>query len=348
MRELNRLGVTGAIDAGGGFQNYPEDYQVIGKLSEASELTVRVAYNLFTQKPKGEKADFLNWAKTSKYQQGDDYFRQPRPDMPPEMEHELEDVVRILAQNRWPWRLHATYDETISRALDAFEAVNQEIPFSGLNWFFDHAEMISDQSIERTAAFGGGIAVQHRMAYQGEYFVERYGLGAAEATPPIARMFNAGVKVSAGTDATRVASYNPWVSLAWLVTGKSVGGFRLYPARNCLDRETALRMWTKNVTWFSNEEGRKGRIQVGQLADLIVPDRDYFSCAEDEIADTTSQLTIVGGKVVYGGGSVPVPGLGRRRSAASELAGAFAERERGRRDALQLFFATARRLRTTP
>jgi hypothetical protein len=115
-------------------------------------------------------------------------------------------------------------------------------------------------------------------------------------------MLEKGVKVSAGTDATRVASYNPWVSLAWLVTGKTVGGLTIYPRRNCLDRETALRMWTENVTWFSNEEGRKGRIQVGQLADLIVPDRDYFACAEDDIADTTSELTIVGGRIVYGGG----------------------------------------------
>ena len=112
---------------------------------------------------------------------------------------------------------------------------------------------------------------------QGEYFVERYGPGAAEATPPIVRMLEKGIHVSAGTDATRVVSYNPWVSLAWLVTGKTVGGLRLYPQRNCLDRETALRMWTENVTWFSNEEGRKGRIQVGQLADLIVPDRDFFA-----------------------------------------------------------------------
>jgi predicted amidohydrolase YtcJ len=318
MRELNRLGVTGAIDAGGGFQNYPEDYEVIRKLSEAGQLTIRLAYNLFTQKPKGEKADFLNWTKTSRYKQGNDYFRhngggemlvfsaadfedfrQPRPDMPPEMESELEDVVRILAENRWPWRLHATYDETISRALDVFERVNQDIPFDGLNWFFDHAETISDESIERIAALSGGIAVQHRMAYQGEYFVERYGFRAAEATPPIARMMAAGVKVSAGTDATRVASYNPWVSLAWLVTGRTVAGFRLYPPRNCLDRETALRMWTENVTWFSNEDGKKGRIQVGQFADLMVPDRDYFSCAEDEIADATSLLTMVGGKIVY-------------------------------------------------
>src|ERR1700674_3545789 len=321
MRELNRLGVTGAIDAGGGFQNYPEDYAVIQKLSDEGQLTIRLGYNLFTQKPKGEKDDFLNWTKTSKYKQGNDYFRhngagemlvfsaadfedfrQPRPDMRPEMEGELEAVVRILAENRWPWRLHATYDETISRALDVFERVNQDTPLEGLNWFFDHAETISDQSIDRIAALGGGIAVQHRMAYQGEYFVERYGRGAAEATPPVAKMLSKGVHVSAGTDATRVASYNPWVSLAWLVTGMTVGGLRLYPQRNCLDRETALRMWTENVTWFSNEEGRKGRIEVGQFADLIVPDRDFFSCAETEIADTASDLTVVGGRIVYGAG----------------------------------------------
>jgi predicted amidohydrolase YtcJ len=335
MRELNRLGVTGAIDAGGGFQNYPEDYAVIQKLSDEGQLTVRLAYNLFTQKPKNEKQDFLNWTKTSKYKQGTDYFRHngagemlvfsaadfedfrvPRPDMPPEMEGELEGVVRILAQNRWPWRLHATYDETISRALDVFEKVDQDTPLEGLHWFFDHAETISDRSIDRIAALGGGIAVQHRMAYQGEYFVERYGFGAAEATPPIKKIMDRGVKISAGTDATRVASYNPWVSLAWLVTGMTVAGLRLYPQRNCLDREAALRMWTENVTWFSNEEGKKGRIQAGQFADLIVPDRDFFSCSESEIADTTSDLTVVGGSIVYGAGdfkvldsSVPPPAM---------------------------------------
>ncbi len=321
MRELNRLGVTGAIDAGGGSQNYPDDYAVVRSLDEARQLTIRLAYNLFTQKPKGEKDDFLNWVKTSTYKQGNEYFRhngagemlvfsaadfedfrQPRPEMPAEMERELEDVVRILATNRWPWRLHATYDQTISRAIDVYERVARDIPLHGLNWFFDHAETISDRSMDRIAALGGGIAIQHRMAYQGEYFVERYGLAAAAATPPFARMLSKGIRVSAGTDATRVASYNPWVSLAWLVTGKTVGGLRLYPERNCLDRETALRMWTENVTWFSNEEGKKGRIEVGQLADLIVPDRDYLSCPETEIADITAHLTVVGGEIVYGAG----------------------------------------------
>jgi len=321
MRELNRLGVTGVIDAGGGSQNWPDDYRVVQDLDAAGELTVRFAYNLFTQKPGKEKQDFLAWTAGSAYKQGGDYFRhngagemlvfsaadfedfrQPRPELGPAMEGELEEVVRILAQNRWPWRMHATYDETISRALDVFERVDKDVPLAGLNWFFDHAETISDKSIDRVAALGGGIAVQHRMAYQGEYFVERYGARAAEATPPIARMLARGVKVSAGTDATRVASYNPWVSLAWMITGRTVAGLQVTPQRNCLDRETALRMWTENVTWFSNEEGRKGRIEVGQLADLVVPDRDFFGCPEAEIADIASLLTVVGGRIVWAAG----------------------------------------------
>ena len=321
MRELNRLGVTSVIDAGGGFQNYPEDYEVVQKLSDAGQLTVRIAYNLFTQKPKREKDDFLRWTAGSSYKQGNDYFRhngagemlvfsaadfedfrQPRPEMPAGMEDDLEGVVRILAQNRWPWRMHATYDETIRRALDVFERVNRDVPLAGLHWFFDHAETISEASIDRIAALGGGVAVQHRMAYQGEYFVERYGAAAAEATPPVARMLAKGVHVSAGTDATRVASYNPWVSLAWLITGRTVAGLQLTPQRNCLDRETALRMWTEKVAWFSDEEGRKGVIRAGALADLTVPDRDFFACPESDIADTTALLTVVGGKVVYGAG----------------------------------------------
>lgn len=321
MRDLNRLGVTSVIDAGGGYQNYPEDYEVIQKLHDEGQLTIRIAYNLFTQKAGAEKEDFLRWTSSAKYHQGDDYFRlngagemlvfsaadfedfrMPRPDMPANMEGDLEGVIRILAQNRWPWRLHATYDETISRSLDVFEKVNRDIPLEGIHWFFDHAETVSDKSIDRIAALGGGIAFQHRMAYQGEYFVERYGARAAEATPPFKRVLEAGVKTSAGTDATRVASYDPWVSLSWLVTGKTLGGLGLYPQRNLLDRETALRMWTENTTWFSNEEGRKGRIETGMLADLAVLDRDYFNVPGDEIRQITSVLTIVDGKPVYGAG----------------------------------------------
>jgi len=319
MRELNRLGVTSVIDAGGGFQNYPDDYRIIEELHRDGELTIRIAYNLFTQKPKHELEDFASWAKQVVPGQGDDSYRHngagemlvysaadyedfqvERPEMGPSMESELEPVIRLLAQNRWPWRLHATYNESITRALDVFAKVDREIPLNGLHWFIDHAETIDDRNIERIAALGGGIAVQHRMAYQGEYFVERYGYRAAERTPPIRRMIDMGVPVGAGTDATRVASYNPWVSLSWLVTGTTVGGLAIYPTTNRLDRETALRLWTEANTWFSSEPGKKGQIKEGQLGDLAVLSGDYFSAPDDGIQDITSVLTLLGGRIVHG------------------------------------------------
>lgn len=277
MRELNRLGVTSAIDAGGGFQNYPDDYQVIGDLHQRNQMTVRIAYNLFTQRPKHEVDDFRKWTAGTKLFQGDQTLRlngagemltfsaadfedflEPRPDLDGVLESELEEVVRLLAEQRWPFRLHATYNESIERFLNVFEKVNRDIPFNGLHWFFDHAETITDRNIERVAALGGGIAIQHRMAFQGEYFVDRYGAEAARRTPPVRRMLELGVPVGAGTDATRVASFNPFVSLYWLVSGRTVGGLGLYPGKNCMSREEALRLYTQGSSWFSTEDGTKG------------------------------------------------------------------------------------------
>lgn len=319
MRELNRLGVTSVIDAGGGFQNFPEDYAIVDELAREGQLTVRIAYNLFTQNKGAELKDFQSWTQQITPGDGDDFYRhngagemlvfsaadfedflEPRPELADGMEDELEKVVRHLVSQRWPFRLHATYDESISRMLDVFEKVNREIPFDGLHWMFDHAETITPRNIERVKALGGGIAIQHRMAFQGEYFVDRYGADAARQTPPVARMLDMGVPVGAGTDATRVASYNPWTALYWLVSGCTVGGLRLTGPEGQLSRDVALELWTAGSAWFSNEQAKKGRIQAGQLADLAVLSGDYFSVNEDEIRSLESVLTVVAGKVVYG------------------------------------------------
>jgi predicted amidohydrolase YtcJ len=318
FRELNRFGITSVIDAGGGFQNYPDDYGVVNELHRNGELSLRLAYNLFTQKPKQELSDFQSWTKMTKHGDGDDFYRVngagemlvfsaadfedflvPRPDLLPVMESELKAVIRHLVENRWPFRLHATYNETIERALNVYENVNREIAFDGLHWFFDHCETISDRNIERVKALGGGIAVQDRMAFQGEYFVKRYGAEQAKRTPPIRRMLEIGVPVGAGTDATRVSSYNPYLSLYWLVTGKTIGGLGLYPKENRLDRAEALKLYTMGSSWFSTEDGKKGALAPGQLADLAVLSADYFSIPDEEIKQLESVLTIVGGKIVY-------------------------------------------------
>jgi len=321
MRELNRLGVTSCIDAGGGFQNYPDDYEIIRHLHERREMTVRIAYNLFTQKPKQEKDDFARWMKMTKPGDGDPFLRmngagemlvfsaadfedflEPRPDLSPTLETELEEVVLALASNGWPFRLHATYDESISRFLDVFERVNKEVPIHDLHWFMDHCETISDRNLDRVAAMGGGIAIQHRMAFQGEYFVDRYGAKAAERTPPVRRMLETGIPVGAGTDATRVANYNPFNSLWWLVTGRTLGGLQLYPDENRLSREEALGLYTAGSAWFSGEQAQKGILSPGFAADLVVTSEDYFNIAEDRIRDLVSVLTVVDGKPVYAAG----------------------------------------------
>ncbi len=318
MRELNRLGVTSAIDAGGGGQNYPGDYAVIRDLARRGQMTVRVGYDLFAQKAGEELGDYERWIDMTRPGDGDEFLRmlgagenltwaaadfenflEPRPELVASMEAQLEPIVRLLAEKRWPFRIHATYDESISRFLSAFERVNREVPLRGLHWFIDHAETISDRNLERVRALEGGIAIQHRMAFQGEYFVSRYGKDAAARTPPIRRMLELGLPVGAGTDATRVASYNPWVCLGWLVSGRTLGGTVLYPDASRLERDEALRLWTRGSAWFSSEEAEKGALVPGQLADLAVLSKDFFSVPEAEIQTIESVLTIVGGEVVF-------------------------------------------------
>ena len=319
MRELNRLGLTSCIDAGGGFQNYPEDYEVIEHLHSEGEMTVRIAYNLFTQNKGQELQDFQKWSNIITPYSGDNFLRhngagemlafsaadfedflQPRPDMAGNMEKDLGEVVRFLVEQRWPFRLHATYDETIDRALNVFESINQDTKFNNLRWFFDHAETVSEKSMERIKALGGGIAIQHRMAFQGEYFVDRYGKDAAKHTPPIRKMLELGVPVGGGTDATRVASYNPWVSLYWMVTGKTIGGLGLYDDSNILEREEALRLWTQGSAYKSNEETVKGALAPGMYADAAVLSADFLTIPDEDIKSISAVLTIVGGQIVYG------------------------------------------------
>lgn len=318
QRELNRLGITSVIDAGGGGQNYPDDYEVIRELHKRGEMTLRIAYNLFAQEKGAEFDDYERWVGMVKPGDGDDMLRmngagenlvwsaadfenflQPRPRLVSDMDAELERVTRLLVENRWPFRIHATYDESIARFLDVFEKVNKDTPFNGLRFIIDHAETVRPASIDRIRALGGGIAIQHRMAFQGEYFVERYGANEAENTPPIVDMLSAGVPVGAGTDATRVASFNPWVSLYWLVSGKTIGGLSLYPESRRLERSRALSLWTHGSAWFSGEQDVKGVLAKGQYADLAVLSADFFSIPEEDIKDLQSVLTMVGGKVVH-------------------------------------------------
>jgi len=323
-REMNRLGVTSAIDAGGGGQAYPDDYAVSLELAKGGKLTVRTSYYLFAQKPGKELEDYQRWLTMTKPDHNDhmfypngyntegagenlvwsaadfENFLEPRPEMPGHMEGELEPVLRLLVKNRWPFRIHATYGESIERDLAVIEKVNREMPFNGLRWFFDHAETITDDQLARVKKLGGGVAVQDRMYFQGEHYWKRYGEQARQM-PPIRKMLEMKIPVGLGTDGTRVSTYGPWPSIYWAVTGKTAGGMPMWQAKDRLSRYEALKLMTQGSAWFSGEEKVKGQIAKGQYADLVILPKDYFSIPEAEIRTLESALTVVNGRIVHAG-----------------------------------------------
>lgn len=333
MSEMNRLGVTAIMDAGGGFQNYPDDYGITTKLCEENALTVRMPYYLFAQKAGSELADYNKWISSVEIGAGCDVpsdgtkkfgklpkmeyhvqgggenlvmsagdfenFDKPRPDLSPAMEGQLKSVLSLLIKNRWPFRIHATYNESITRFLTVIEEINKETPLDGLLWFLDHAETVSVENLQRIKALNGGIAIQHRMAYQGESFIKRYGKAAAASTVPIKKMMDMGIKVGMGTDGTRVASYNPWVGLYWLTSGKTLGGLKYMSEENILDRTTALKLFTQGSAQLINLDSDRGILKENYLADFTLLSNDYFAASEEQILTMESKLTVVNGKVVY-------------------------------------------------
>jgi predicted amidohydrolase YtcJ len=322
FRELNRLGVTSVVDPGGGGHAYPADYAATNALATEPKFPVRIASYLFAQKAGSELADYQQWTARERlrvnmaatrlnsyflegagenlaWSAGDfENFMAPRPELKSSMEGELDAIVRVLAQHQWPIRIHATYDESITRILDVFEPVFRETGYRA-RWAIDHAETISPTNIARIKAMGGGIAIQNRMAFAGEYFIQRYGHEAAANAPPLRRMLDSGIPIGAGTDATRVSSHNPWVALDWMVTGKTVGGTRIAADNNLLTREEALRLFTVGSAWFSAEEGAKSQIAPGQYADFAILTADYFTVPDEQIRTIESVLTVTGGDVVY-------------------------------------------------
>lgn len=330
-RELNRFGLTSAIDAGGGGHAYPNQYAATSDLARSDGLPLRISYYLFAQRPGQELKDIESWVASERlnanmdahhdngfvlegagetlvWSAGDfENFQAERPDLDanPKWREELTSAVRTLVQRRWPIRIHATYDETIDRILSIFEAVNREEQaagrrgFTDLRWGIDHVETIKPAQIARIKKLGGGVMIQNRMAFAGEDFIKRYGEEAASHAPPVKQLLAAGIPVGAGTDGTRVSSYNPWLSLYWLVSGKSVGGTQLLSNDNRLDRAKALELYTLGSAWFSGEEAVKGRIAPGQYADMALLSADFLSVPEEQIRHIESVLTITGGTPVY-------------------------------------------------
>ncbi|HEU5017743.1 MAG TPA: amidohydrolase [Pseudolabrys sp.] len=319
FRTLNRFGVTGIIDEGGGGL-FPANYQPLFTVWRNGDLTLRVRFDLMSQHRGKEFADLKDLTQMLPPRFGDDKLRflglgevpiwgmhdgslnVLKPFNPSaEAKQHLLELASWAAQHAYTVHIHASSDHSASQILDIFEQINKTTPIAKLRWQIAHIEDASDDTLRRMKALGMGWAVQDRLYYGGEY-IKSHGEKTLRRAPPIVTAMRMGLVVSGGTDAIAVSPYNPFLSLYWELTGKTVSGAATRAAAEIPSRVDALQTYTINGAWMSFEEGDRGSLAPGKLADLAVLDRDYLSVPVEDVAKTQSLLTLVGGHAVYAAG----------------------------------------------
>jgi hypothetical protein len=313
FHELNRLGLTGAIDPGG-FNMSPEAYQPLFKVWRDGQLTTRVTYSLFSQKRAKELDEFKELTQMTPMGFGDELLRfngigervtwgMYNNDAPTDEEkNQFYAAAKWAAERGMTLTQHWNDDRSVHHLLEVFERVNREIPIAPLRWSIAHLNDASDASLARMKSLGVGWAMQNAMYFDGERFVAERGAAAGRRAPPVMSAVRAGVNTGAGTDAHRVMSYNPFVSLQWLLDGRTTAGTQVRGQEEIPSRQEALRLYTSGSAWFDHSEGRRGSLEAGKLADLAVLTKDYLGVPVGEIGGIESLLTMVGGKVVYAAG----------------------------------------------
>jgi predicted amidohydrolase YtcJ len=313
FRELNRLGLTGVSDPGG-FNLTAESYRPLFRVWRDNALTVRVIYSLFAQRRGKELEDIQAMTQMLPMGFGDDWLRFNgigenvtwglyNNDAPTEAQkQQYYELARWAALRGMTLTQHWNNNKSVHHLLDVIERVNRELPIAQLRWSVVHLNDATQDSLARMKALGLGWLMQNAMYFQGEAFLRERGTEAMRLTPPIKTALNLGLMVGGGTDAHRVMSYNPFVSLQWMLDGRTVGGAPTRDADETPSREEALRLYTLGSTWFTHDEGRRGSLRVGKLADLAVLAQDYMTMPIGEIGGLESVLTMVGGRIVYAAG----------------------------------------------
>jgi predicted amidohydrolase YtcJ len=313
FRELNRVALTGMVDPGG-FNMSPNEYQPLLQVWREKQLTLRVAYSYFSQKAGKELEEFKELTQLLPMGFGDDMLRFNgigervtfslyNNDKPTEADKErFYQAARWAAERGMTVTQHWHSDASIHHLLDVYERVNKEFSIGKLRWSIAHLNDGTEATYKRMQALGVGWAMQDAMYYDGERTLKSDGEAAVKRMPPMMTALKTGVAIGAGTDAHRVANYNPFIALRWMLDGKSAGGVSLRGPEETPNRLQALRMYTSGSAWFAHAESMRGSLEIGKLADLAVLSDDYFTMPIEKIGLLQSLLTLVGGKVVYADG----------------------------------------------
>jgi predicted amidohydrolase YtcJ len=310
FRELNRLGITGFVDPGGNNVS-SADYAAIFKVWRDRQMTVRVAFALNGLTPGSELDDYQNLTRLLPMGLGNDMlkfngigeritFAMNNNDKPSASDKDrYYEIIKWAAESGMALTMHWNRDASVDELVSLFEKLNKEIPLANLRWSIAHLNDVSPRTLQRMKALGLGWTVQDAMYFDGENFQRQNGTEAARRVPPVNTAKRIGVPIGAGTDAHRVASYNPFTALQWFLDGKTVGGVTIRGPEETPTREDALRFYTLGSAWFSFDEDKRGSLEPGKFADLAVLTKDYMTVPVEQVGSIESLLTIVGGKIVF-------------------------------------------------
>jgi len=243
-----------------------------------------------------------NWVDHIAYGEGlygpaGDSMVAPKGTQPQEAFEQWGRIAREVAKAGMPLHAHTTLEHTFNGFLDQIEKINKEFPVRNLRWTLIHDEQATAAHLERMKNLGLYAAIQPRATIMGGIYQRQHGEERAAQMPNFRLIQDSGIVWGLGTDAFEVNQYKPFVTLAYAVTGKMVGGTVVN--RATVSREDALLAHTRRNALIIMQENNLGSIAPGKLADLLVLDRDYLTVPADEIRDIKPVITMVGGRVVY-------------------------------------------------
>lgn len=221
-------------------------------------------------------------------------------------QEDIERIAAAAAESGWAFTAHCTGGGGVNLLLDAFGEINQETSITDKRFSIIHGNFFTDEAIEKMQELGVVANVQPAWFYK-DADAMKYILGEERVKTfnPYKSLMEHGVVVSGGSDHmvkldanSSINPYNPFIGMWSSITRKTERGNVVVP-EEAISREYALRMYTINNAWSSLEENLKGSIEVGKLADLAVLSNDILTCPVDQIKEIRSEMTMVGGKVVY-------------------------------------------------
>jgi hypothetical protein len=326
FRELNRLGLTSVGDLHTNRVNFAHR-RLLGQMARAGELTVRVNFYLAPSEPGAELEQFTRGVEEIKQLRQSEWFRfagfadisgnavedgAPRAQgtaLNTAAKSTFRQILQFFAAGAYNFQVHAGDDNSARQLLEVVEAVSRETPPRS-RIGFAHLEDVTPETLERIKKLGAGVAVQNRLAFIGESLLPGWGEEKTANAAPLRTILDSDLPLGAGSGGFRSSSYSPMLALWWLVTGKSIGGTPMRDPRQNLTRMEALRAYTLGSAWFTGDEKRKGSIEAGKFADLVVLNGDFLTVPQERIPALESLLTVVGGHVVYAAG--PFAGLEKK------------------------------------